>query len=163
MALKVKVTVTQNFITKRKIASAQIVDFRNMGFEEFCEYLSQDSTVGAADVAAVMMQMEKKLPLLLSLGAKVRMSPGGMTVKATVSGSLSERDLQDKLQRRKDAGEDVDVYRPLMASDLTMSDLKAGVAIDFGKSFKSAFAQRVEFQRVTDDKDNMCAEATQSL
>ena len=28
---------------------------------------------------------------------------------------------------------------------------------------KVTVTQRVEFQRVTDDKDNMCAEATQSL
>lgn len=151
MAIKVKVRVIRNHITRRKVASAQIVSMRSVSFGEFCDYLAQDSTVGAADVAAVMTQIESKLPLLLSLGSKVQISPGGMTVRATVSGSITEDELHSRLQRRKASGEDVDASRPLMASDLTMSDLKAGVAIDFGKKFKDSFAQRVEFERATED------------
>lgn len=62
MAIKVKVMVRDNHITKEKVASAMIVDLQSMDFAEFCDYLAQDSTVGPADVAAVMTQLEKKLP-----------------------------------------------------------------------------------------------------
>ena len=139
-----------NALTKEKVASAAIVDLRTVGYNEFCEYLAQDSTVGVADVAAVMAQMEKKLPLLLSMGNKVQISQGGMTVKPTVSGSLTQSQLHAKLQAKRDAGDTgVNVDRTLAASDLTVNDLAAGVAIDFGRKFRSAFADKAEFERVS--------------
>lgn len=51
MSIKVKILVRPNAITKENVASAAIADLRNVKFTEFCEYLAQDSTVGAADVA----------------------------------------------------------------------------------------------------------------
>lgn len=148
MAIKAKVIVRSNSITKEKVASANIVDLQPMSFTEFCDYMAQDSTVGVADVMAVMTQLEKKLPLLLALGTKVQVSAEGMIVCPTVSGSLTQSQLKAKLEARKAAGEDVDVNREITAADLTVKDLTAGVAIDFSKKFNAAFAQNGTFKRV---------------
>ena len=117
MAIQVKVMVRKNSMTGENLASASIVNLQQMEFAEFCDYLAQDSTVGAADVAAVMTQLEKKLPLLIGMGTKVQISQEGMTVKPTVSGSLTQSALKAKLEAKKAAGEDVDVSRELKASD----------------------------------------------
>ena len=148
MAIKAKVIVRSNSITKEKVASANIVDLQPMSFTEFCDYMAQDSTVGVADVMAVMTQLEKKLPLLLALGTKVQVSAEGMIVRPTVSGSLTQSQLKAKLEARKAAGEDVDVNREITAADLTVKELTAGVAIDFSKKFNAAFAQNGTFKRV---------------
>lgn len=148
MAIKAKVIVRENHLTKEKVASAAIVNLQQMSFTEFCDYMAQDSTVGVADVMAVMTQLEKKLPLLLALGTKVQVSAEGMIVRPTVSGSLTQSQLKAKLEARKAAGEDVDVNREITAADLTTKDLTAGVAIDFSKKFNAAFAQNGTFKRV---------------
>lgn len=150
MAIKAKVIVRSNSITKEKVASANIVDLQPMSFTEFCDYMAQDSTVGVADVMAVMTQLEKKLPLLLALGTKVQVSAEGMVVRPTVSGSLTQSQLKAKLEARKAEGEDVDVNREITAADLTTKDLTAGVAIDFSRKFNAAFAQHGTFKRVGD-------------
>lgn len=148
MAIKTRIAVRVNNFTQEKVASAQIVDLQPMSFTEFCEYMAQDSTVGVADVMAVMSQLEKKLPLLLALGTKVQVSAEGMTVRPTVSGSLTQSQLKAKLEAKKAAGEDVDVNREITAADLTVKDLKAGVAIDFSKKFNASFAYNGTFKRV---------------
>ena len=148
MAIKTRIAVRENHLTKEKVASANIVDLQPMSFTEFCDYMAQDSTVGVADVMAVMTQLEKKLPLLLALGTKVQVSAEGMIVRPTVSGSLTQSQLKAKLEARKAAGEDVDVNREITAADLTTKDLTAGVAIDFSKKFNAAFAQNGTFKRV---------------
>lgn len=153
MAIKVKVLVRDNYITKEKVASAQIVDLQEMDFDAFCEYLAQDSTVGAADVAAVMKQLEKKLPLILGIGTKVQISAEGMVVKPTVSGSLTQAQLKAKLEDRKANGEEVDVNRKLEAADLTVGDLTAGISIQFSKKFNTAFGQSATFKRVSEGKE----------
>ena len=151
MAIKTRIAVRENHLTKEKVASANIVDLQPMSFTEFCDYMAQDSTVGVADVMAVMTQLEKKLPLLLALGTKVQVSAEGMIVRPTVSGSLTQSQLKAKLEARKAAGEDVDVNREITVADLTVKDLTAGVAIDFSKKFNAAFAQNGTFKRVGDD------------
>ena len=138
MAIKTRIAVRVNNFTQEKVASAQIVDLQPMSFPEFCDYMAQDSTVGAADVMAVMTQLEKKLPLLLALGTKVQVSAEGMTVRPTVSGSLTQSQLKAKLE----------VNREITAADLTTKDLTAGVAIDFSKKFNAAFSQNGTFKRV---------------
>ena len=148
MSIKTRIAVRVNHLTQEKLVSAQIVDLQPMSFTEFCDYMAQDSTVGAADVMAVMTQLEKKLPLLLALGTKVQVSAEGMIVRPTVSGSLTQSQLKAKLEARKAAGEDVDVNREITAADLTVKDLTAGVAIDFSKKFNAAFAQNGTFKRV---------------
>ena len=151
MAIKTRIAVRENHLTKEKVVSANIVDLQPMSFTEFCDYMAQDSTVGVADVMAVMTQLEKKLPLLLALGTKVQVSAEGMIVRPTVSGSLTQSQLKAKLEARKAAGEDVDVNREITAADLTVKELTAGVAIDFSKKFNAAFAQNGTFKRVGDD------------
>lgn len=148
MAIKTRIAVRVNHLTQEKLVSAQIVDLQPMSFTEFCDYMAQDSTVGVADVMAVMTQLEKKLPLLLALGTKVQVSAEGMIVRPTVSGSLTQSQLKAKLEARKAAGEDVDVNREITAADLTVKELTAGVAIDFSKKFNAAFAQNGTFKRV---------------
>lgn len=148
MAIKTRIAVRVNHLTQEKLVSAQIVDLQPMSFTEFCDYMAQDSTVGVADVMAVMTQLEKKLPLLLALGTKVQVSAEGMIVRPTVSGSLTQSQLKAKLEARKAEGEDVDVNREITAADLTVKDLTAGVAIDFSKKFNAAFAQNGTFKRV---------------
>ena len=147
MAVQVKITVRKNSLTGENIASANVVNLQSMDFPEFCDYLAQDSTVGAADVSAVMTQLEKKLPLLIGMGTKVQISQEGMVVKPTVSGSLTQSALKAKLQVKKDAGENVDVSRELKPSDLTVGDLTASVSIDFSRKFKSSFSQNATLKR----------------
>lgn len=72
MAIKTRIVFRDNHLTKEKVASANIVDLHQMSFTEFCDYMAQDSTVGVADVMAVMTRLEKKLPLLLAPGTKVQ-------------------------------------------------------------------------------------------
>ena len=162
MAIKVKVQVRDNTLANQKVASANIVDLQQMDFDEFCDYLAQDSTVGAADVSAVMKQLEKKLPLLLGMGTKVQISAEGMTVRPTVSGSLTQSELKAKLQKRVSEGETgIDVNRTLFAADLTVNDLTAGVAIDFSKKFNAAFAQQATFKRVSSTNADTDTSGTQ--
>lgn len=149
MAVQVKITVRKNSFTGENIASANVVNLQSMDFPEFCDYLAQDSTVGAADVSAVMTQLEKKLPLLIGMGTKVQISQEGMVVKPTVSGSLTQSALKAKLQTKKDAGENVDVDRELRPSDLTVGDLTASVSIDFSRKFKASFAQNATLKRTS--------------
>ena len=149
MAIKTKIIVRDNALAGGgKVASATIVDLQEMDFDAFCEYLAQDSTVGAADVSAVMKQLEKKLPLILGMGTKVQISAEGMVVKPTVSGSLTQAQLKAKLEARKANGEEVDVNRKLEAADLT-----AGISIQFSKKFNTAFGQSATFKRVSDGKE----------
>ena len=158
MAIQTQIMVQTNTITKQKVASARIVNLQEMSFDAFCDYLAQDSTVGAADVAAVMTQLSKKLPLLVALGTKVKVSPDGMTVKPTIKGSLTQAQLHDKLVARKaeltaagdtEAAAKIDVNRELVAADLKTSDLTAGLDIDFGTKFVTAFGKNAELKRVS--------------
>lgn len=153
MAIQTKIVVRKDTINKSTYASAMVVNLQEMDFDAFCEYLAQDSTVGAADVAAVMKQLEKKLPLILGMGTKVQISAEGMVVKPTVSGSLTQAELKAKLEARKAKGEDVDVNRKLEASDLTVGDLTAGISIAFSKKFNTAFGQSASFKRVAEGKE----------
>ena len=162
MAIKAKILVRKNAITGSLVASANIVDLQEMSFDEFCEYLSQDSTVGSADVAAVMKQLEKKLPLILGMGTRVQISAEGMTVRPTVSGSLSQEDLKARLEARKaallDAGDTesaskVDVERQLSSSDLKVDELQAGISVQFSKKFVRSFGETAKFVRVKGVQD----------
>lgn len=153
MAIKIKTVVRENIITKNKVASATIVDLQTMEFDEYCDYLAQDSTVGAADVAAVMTQIVKKLPLLLAMGVKVKISADGMIVRPTVRGSLTQEKLRARLEQRKADGDtSIDTDREILASDLAIADLVAGVAVEFSKRFKSIFSKSVTFKCMVADE-----------
>ena len=156
--IKVQILVQKNHLTNQKVASARIVNLQEMKFARFCEYLAQDSTVGEADVAAVMTQFAKKLPLLIAMGMKVYVSPDDMVVKPTIKGSLTQAQLTAKLTARKaellaagdtEAANAIDVNRLLKASDLKTSDLTAGLDIDFGSKFVASFGDAAELERVS--------------
>ena len=156
--IQVQILVQNNHLTNQKVASARIVNLQEMKFARFCEYLAQDSTVGEADVAAVMTQFAKKLPLLIAMGMKVYVSPDDMVVKPTIKGSLTQAQLTAKLTARKaellaagdtEAANAIDVNRLLKASDLKTSDLTAGLDIDFGSKFVASFGKAAELERVS--------------
>ena len=58
MAIQTKIVVRKDTINKSTYASAMVVNLQEMDFDAFCEYLAQDSTVGAADVAADEERLE---------------------------------------------------------------------------------------------------------
>ena len=107
MAIKTRIVFRDNHLTKEKVASANIVDLQQMSFTEFFDNMAQNSTVGVADGMAVMMRLEKKLPLLLALGTKVQVSAEDMVGRLTVSGLLTPSQLKAKLEARKTAGEEI--------------------------------------------------------
>lgn len=153
MAINVVMMVRESFITKKKVVSANISGLQTMEFPDFCQYMAQDSTVGAADVAAVMTQLEQKLPFLLATGMKVKISADGMIVRPTVRGSLTQEKLKARLEQRKADGDtSIDTDREILASDLTIADLVAGVAVEFSKRFKTLFSKRVTFKRMVADE-----------
>ena len=104
-----------------------------------------------------MKQLEKNIPLILGLNAKIVASPDGLTFRPTVKGSITQSQLKAKLTQRKAdymaagntaAADKIDVNRELMASDLATSDLTACIVIDMPKKWDSRFQQSVEFKRI---------------
>ena len=157
MALNVQMVLSENKLIGEKIVTPRIVNQQTLDYDTFCDYLAQGSTVTAADVSAVMKQLEKNIPLILGLNAKIVASPDGLTFRPTVKGSLTQSQLKAKLTQRKAdymaagntaAAEKIDVNRELMASDLATSDLTACIVIDMPKKWDSRFQQSVEFKRI---------------
>ena len=114
----------------------------------------------AADVAAVMKQIEMRLPLILGLNAKVVCSPEGLTFRPKVSGSITQSELKAKLQAKlaADPTADIDVNRALATSDLSISDLTAEIGIELPKKWHERFKSKATFKRVnkttTDSTEN---------
>ena len=141
-----------------KIASPRLVNVQTLSFDNFCDYLSQGSTVTAADVSAVMKQLEKNLPLILGLNSKVIVSPDGLTFRPAVKGSITQSQLKAKLTARKEAllaagdtagAAKIDTERELTPSDLAMSDLTARIVIDIPVKWDDRFKQQATFKRIT--------------
>ncbi len=55
----------------KNVQVAQSVISGNVSFDKLCEALSKDSTVGKADVKAVLSQMSEKIAEFLDLGMSV--------------------------------------------------------------------------------------------
>lgn len=142
MALNVMFQVNENKLIKEKIVIPRLVSLQKMPFADFCDYLAQDSTVGAADVAAVMKQLTSKLPTILALNTQVEADDKGTIIRPTVSGSLTQTALNEKLKAVAKAP------RAIEASDLTTADLKAGIAIDLSPKVVNAFLGVAKFKRV---------------
>lgn len=142
MALNVMFQVNENKLIKEKIVIPRLVSLQKMSFADFCDYLAQDSTVGAADVAAVMKQLTTKLPTILALNTQVEADDKGTIIRPTVSGSLTQTALNEKLKAASKAP------RAIEASDLTTTDLKAGIAIDLSPKVVNAFLGMAKFKRV---------------
>ena len=94
MALNVQMILSENKLIGEKIVTPRIVNQQNLDYDAFCDYLAQGSTVTAADVSAVMKQLEKTLPIILALNAKVTASPEGLVFRPTVKGSITQSQLK---------------------------------------------------------------------
>ena len=160
MALTVQMYKVHNFLTDEDIVLPRLVNQQSLDFNALCEYLADGSTVTAADVAAVMKQIEMRLPLVLGLNAKVVCSPEGLTFRPKVSGSITQSQLKAKLQAKlaADPTADIDVNRALALSDLTINDITAEIGIELPKKWTERFQSKAEFKRVkngtTDSTDN---------
>ena len=136
------------------IVTARIVNMQSMEFDEWCEHLADGSTVTAADVSAVMKQIEKRLPTILGFNTKVICSPEGLTFRPKVSGSITQSELKAKLVAKKATETDpekaalIDVDRALTTSDLTISDCTVSIVVDLPKSWSTAFMQKAKLKRV---------------
>ena len=150
MALNVQMYKVHNHMTNEDLVMARLVNQQTLDFNALCEYLADGSTVTAADVAAVMKQIEMRLPLLLCLNAKVVCSPEGLTFRPKVSGAITQSELKAKLEAKKlaDPSLDIDVDRALELSDLSTGDLTATIAIDLPKKWEERFKSKVVFKRV---------------
>lgn len=120
----------------------RLVNTQTVDFNDWCVRMANGSTVTAADVAAVMKQIEDKLPEILSLNAKVICSPSGLTFRPKVSGSIRQSELKAKLVARKAAETDpekaakINVDRELVTSDLAISDCSASIEVDLPKEWR---------------------------
>lgn len=159
MALNVQFFKLHNHLTNEDIIVPRLVNQQTLDFNAVCEYLADGSTVTAADVAAVMKQIENRLPLVLGLNAKVVCSPEGLTFRPKVSGSVTQSQLKKKLQAKLEADPTaiIDVNRVLSTSDLSTSDLTAEISIELPKVWNERFRTKATFKRVNkaglDDSD----------
>ena len=155
MALNVQMYKVHNMLTDEDIVIPRLVNQQSLDFNELCEYLADGSTVTAADVSAVMKQIEMRLPLVLGLNAKVVCSPEGLTFRPKVSGSITQSELKAKLEAKKAAETDpekaalIDVDRALALSDLSIGDLTASIAIEMPKKWDERFKSKATFKRIT--------------
>lgn len=140
-----------NHLTNEDVVIPRIVNQQTLDFNALCEYLADGSTVTAADVAAVMKQIETRLPLVLGLNAKVVCSPEGLTFRPKVSGSITQSQLKAKLEAKlaADPTLDIDVNRALTVSDLAISDLTASIEISIPKLWHERFQGKASFKRWT--------------
>ena len=158
MALNVQMILSENKLLGEKIVTPRLVNQQTLDYDTFCDYLAQGSTVTAADVSAVMKQLEKNIPLILGLNTKIIASPEGLVFRPAVKGSITQSQLKAKLAQRKqdylDAGDTasaakIDANRALAAGDLATSDLHACIVIDLPKKWDTRFQQTVTYKRVT--------------
>lgn len=144
----------RNLLINEELVQARIVNMQSLEFNEWCRHLADGSTVTAADVAAVMKQLETKLPLILALNTKVVCSPEGLTFRPKVSGSLTQSELKKRLEARKAAETDpekaalIDVNRAITTSDLTVNDCAVSIVVDLPKEWNANFMQRARLKRV---------------
>ena len=77
-------------------------------------------------------------------------SPEGLTFRPKVSGSITQSELKKKLEAKlaADPTLDIDVNRELEASDLSINDLTASIAIELPKKWDERFKAKAEFKRV---------------
>lgn len=148
--LNVQFYKVTNALINEDIVVPRLVNQQSLDFNALCDYLADGSTVTAADVAAVMKQIEMRLPLILGLNAKVVCSPEGLTFRPKVSGSITQSQLKEKLQAKlaADPTLDIDVNRALQTSDLSVSDLTAEIAIELPKVWNERFQQKASFKRI---------------
>ena len=153
-----------NQMINEEIVVPRLVNQQSLDFNALCEYLADGSTVTAADVAAVMKQIEMRLPLVLGLNAKVVCSPEGLTFRPKVSGSLTQSQLKAKLEAKlaADPTLDIDPNRALKVSDLTVNDITAEIAIELPKKWTERFQSKAEFKRVSNKASGEASDDTEA-
>ena len=153
-----------NQMINEEIVVPRLVNQQSLDFNALCEYLADGSTVTAADVAAVMKQIEMRLPLVLGLNAKVVCSPEGLTFRPKVSGSITQSQLKAKLQAKlaADPTLDIDPNRALKISDLTVNDITAEIAIELPKKWTERFQSKAEFKRVSNKVSGEASEEAEA-
>ncbi|MBO6253136.1 MAG: hypothetical protein J6O49_05725 [Bacteroidaceae bacterium] len=153
--LTVQFQKQMNQLLNEPIIVPRLINTQTVDFNDWCTRMANGSTVTAADVAAVMKQIEDKLPEILSLNAKVICSPSGLTFRPKVSGCIKQSDLKAKLEARKAAETDpekaakIDVNRELVTSDLSISDCSVSIEVDLPKVWSTTFHQRASLKRVS--------------
>lgn len=162
--LTVQFQKQMNQMLNEAIVVPRLVNTQTVDFNDWCCRMANGSTVTAADVAAVMQQIEDKLPEILTLNAKVICSPGGLVFRPSVHGSIKQSELKAKLEAKKAAEEDpekaakIDVNRALVTSDLSISDCSLSIEVDLPKTWSTSFNQRATLKRVskadTNDANN---------
>ena len=148
--LNVQFYKVSNALINEEIVVPRLVNQQSLDFNALCDYLADGSTVTAADVAAVMKQIENRLPIVLGVNAKVVCSPEGLTFRPKVSGSITQSQLKAKLQAKlaADPTLDIDVNRALQTSDLSVGDLTAEIAIELPKVWNERFQSKATFKRI---------------
>ena len=145
---------TFNKMINEDIVTARIVNMQTMEFDDWCEHLADGSTVTAAEVAAVMKQICKRLPTILGFNTKIVCSQDGLTFRPKVSGSITQSELKKKLEAKKAAETDpekaaaIDVDRALTTSDLSISDCTVSIVVDLPKEWSTSFQQKAKLKRV---------------
>lgn len=133
-----------------QIVVPRLINTQTIDFNDWCSRLANGSTVTAADVAAVMQQMEDKLIEILVLNAKVVCSPSGLIFRPKVSGSISQSQVKARLEARKLANPalDINVNREITTSDLTTKACSVSIEVVLPKGLNAIFEQKAELKRV---------------
>lgn len=153
--LNVQFIKQMNPMINEALVSPRLVNTQTVEFLDWCSRLANGSTVTAADVSAVMQQLEDKLLEILSLNAKVVCSPSGLIFRPKVSGSIRQSELKAKLEAKKAAETDpekaaaIDVNRELKTSDLSISDCTVSIEVVLPKHWNALFQQRATLKRIT--------------
>ena len=139
-----------NAMIDEDIVVPRLVNTQTIEFSDWCNRMSNGSTVTAADVAAVMQQIENKMIENLTLNAKIICSPSGLVFRPKVSGSITQSQLKAKLQARlaADPTLDIDVNRALSTSDLAVSDCTVSIEVDLPKAWSTDFQKQATLKRV---------------
>ena len=144
-----------NAMINENIVVPRLVNTQSIEFLDWCARMANGSTVTAADVAAVMQQIENKMLEVLTLNAKICCSPGGLVFRPKVSGSITQSQLKAKLEARKAAETDpekaaaINVNRPLTTSDLSINDCTVSIEVDLPKNWSTEFKNQAKLKRVS--------------
>ena len=152
--LTVQMQKQHNAMINEDIIVPRLVNTQVIEFSDWCTRMANGSTVTAADVAAVMQQIENKMLENLTLNAKITCSPSGLIFRPKVSGSLTQSQLKAKLQAKKAAETDpqkaalIDVNRAITTSDLSISDCTVSIEVDLPKTWSIDFEKQATLKRV---------------
>ena len=148
--LTIQMQKQHNAMIDEDIVVPRLVNTQVIEFSDWCARMANGSTVTAADVAAVMQQIENKMLENLTLNAKIVCSPGGLVFRPKVSGSITQSQLKAKLQARlaADPSLDIDVNRAITLSDLSINDCTVSIEVDLPKGWNSDFQKQATLKRV---------------